>query len=118
MPRASSEALSYCRPCGDNETAVTGNFRKHSVRPFIVQVPLSEEEEAAQKAKPEKMAIGGDGGFQVENAMHRTSASPSSGHAMGGSLQCSMEVLADPAVLAERRSQDCAVFIVRACRWK
>ena len=28
------------------------------------QVPLSEER-AAQKAKPEKMAIGGDGGFQV-----------------------------------------------------
>ena len=32
---------------------------------FLPQVPLSEEEQAAQKAKPEKMAIGGDGGFQV-----------------------------------------------------
>ena len=33
------------------------------------QVPLSEEEEAAQKAKPEKMAIGGDGGFQVRASL-------------------------------------------------
>ena len=32
------------------------------------QVLLTEEERAAQKAKPEKMAIGGDGGFQVLHA--------------------------------------------------
>ena len=31
-----------------------------------VQVPLPEEEKASLEAKPDKLAIGGDGGFQVD----------------------------------------------------
>jgi len=30
-----------------------------------LQVPLSEEEQTAKEARPDKMAIGGNGGFQV-----------------------------------------------------
>jgi len=42
----------------------------------VPQVPLSEEERAAQKAKPEKMAIGGDGGFQVLPVIRPACSSP------------------------------------------
>lgn len=31
-----------------------------------MQVPLPEDEKAGLEAKPEKLAIGGDGGFQVD----------------------------------------------------
>ena len=36
--------------------------------PAAVQVPLSEEEQREKSSKPEKMAIGGEGGFQVASA--------------------------------------------------
>lgn len=32
---------------------------------MCIQVPLPENEKASLEAKPEKLAIGGDGGFQV-----------------------------------------------------
>lgn len=35
------------------------------------QVPLTEEQQEAQEAKPERMALGGGGGFQVGAPKHR-----------------------------------------------
>lgn len=35
-----------------------------------VQVPLTDDERQAQEQKPEKLAIGGDKGFQVDQAEH------------------------------------------------
>lgn len=34
-----------------------------------LQVPLSEEEQTAKAARPDKMAIGGNGGFQVRKRL-------------------------------------------------
>lgn len=36
----------------------------------LVQVPLSAEEKLKQEQAPEKLAIGGDSGFQVDSASH------------------------------------------------
>lgn len=40
--------------------------------PAPFQVPLSDEEKQAQEQKPEKLAIGGDKGFQVDGPTENT----------------------------------------------
>ena len=38
---------------------------------MVLQVPLTQEQQEAQEAKPERLALGGGGGFQVSAPKHK-----------------------------------------------
>ena len=70
-------------------------------RPPLRQVPLSEEEQAAAAAKPDKFAIGVEGGFNVDAKKYKVETDWVSGSgrctAASGVVRCSLPLLQGPA---------------------
>lgn len=59
-------------PCKRNPSCLTSpTARLPATCPRHRQVPLSEEEQAAAAAKPDKFAIGVEGGFNVDAKKYR-----------------------------------------------
>ena len=60
----------YVSPALPGRLAAAGghgnSYTQHAHAEACMQVPLPEEEAAKQAAKPERLAIGGEGGFQTE----------------------------------------------------
>ena len=50
--------------------AVVSSFSRHLYILLLRQVPLSAEEKSKREQAPEKLAIGGDSGFQVDSPLY------------------------------------------------